>query len=201
MARSQYIDYEDSWEAEGTTSAIEKNLESVLQRGERLDCLMDKTESLSYTSKSFHSEAKAKKKKTGMFGMFGGAPKPSNPSAPAPFAKSAASSGSRTLLFSPSVNKLEMLVDLQTFEGYWEWNEGLSAVLGVNKEQAGTLVNANGWSQAVVATALAVAFFEKKMANEKDAWELVVEKAKGWLEGQVSGGADGVIGKAGVLIV
>lgn len=36
----------------------------------------------------------------------------------------------------------------------------------------------------VWATILAIAFLERKMTSEKDTWELIVDKAKGWLQGQ-----------------
>lgn len=40
-------------------------------------------------------------------------------------------------------------------------------------------------AEQYVATAAVISFLEKKMANEEDTWELVVEKARTWLEDTV----------------
>ncbi|KAF9344891.1 hypothetical protein BGX34_005246, partial [Mortierella sp. NVP85] len=83
------------------------------------------------------------------------------------------------------------IVDLQTFEGYWEWQESLLSCVGVDPVLAAEAVKKHGWDLRVAATALAIAFLEKKKIDEKDAWELVVEKAKGWMEEQI--GANEVV--------
>ncbi|KAG0012095.1 hypothetical protein BGZ80_000209, partial [Entomortierella chlamydospora] len=81
--------------------------------------------------------------------------------------------------------KLDILVDLQTFEGFWEWQENLFSCINVNPEQAEKLAKDNGLGFRIVATALSIVFFEKKLAEEKDTWELIVEKAKTWMEEQI----------------
>jgi hypothetical protein len=84
---------------------------------------------------------------------------------------------------------LNVLVSLQTFEGFWEWNTSLLNALPVNQKEAENMANELR-DMRVAATALAVAFLEDKCEHKKDEWELLVEKARGWLEGRL-GGADG----------
>ncbi|KAG0373015.1 hypothetical protein BGX24_012270, partial [Mortierella sp. AD032] len=79
----------------------------------------------------------------------------------------------------------ETLLDLQTFEGFWEWQESLLSWVGVDPKLAAEVIKEHGWDFRVAATAFAIVFFEKKEAKEKDSWELVVEKAKGWMEEQI----------------
>ncbi|KAF2429445.1 hypothetical protein EJ08DRAFT_698364 [Tothia fuscella] len=100
------------------------------------------------------------------------APKP--PSAAAP---SAPRSSAKP---SPPKDPLQALVELQTFEGFWEWSKELCAVLGA--DMAVIQKKLSGADKKVLATALAVRYFEVKLTGERDSWELVVEKAKGWLE-------------------
>lgn len=74
-------------------------------------------------------------------------------------------------------DKMHELIRLQKSDGSWEWNQSLTDLLGVtgvSSEKQGS----------VVATALAVAFLQSRMAHEADTWELIVEKAKNWLARQ-----------------
>jgi len=41
-------------------------------------------------------------------------------------------------------------------------------------------------SEHLLATAIVVLFLEKKMQDEEDTWELVVEKARAWLESELA---------------
>ncbi|KAK3824900.1 MAG: LOW QUALITY PROTEIN: von Willebrand factor type A domain-containing protein [Benniella sp.] len=77
------------------------------------------------------------------------------------------------------------IIGLQTFEGYWEWQASLLSCVGVDPVLAAEAVKKHGWDLRVAATGLAIVFLEKKKNKEKDAWELVVEKAKGWMEEQI----------------
>ncbi|KAF9144374.1 hypothetical protein BGX20_007041, partial [Mortierella sp. AD010] len=88
-------------------------------------------------------------------------------------------------------SKLEILIDLQTFQGSWDWDQMLFNCIAVAVEDAEKVAKDNGWDENVVATALAILFFEKKLVEEKDAWELVIGKARGWLEEQI--GEDGIV--------
>ncbi|KAF9358073.1 hypothetical protein BGX26_002546 [Mortierella sp. AD094] len=88
-------------------------------------------------------------------------------------------------------SKLDILIDLQTFQGPWNWDQMLFKCIGVTATDAEKVAKDNGWDEKVVATALAILFFEKKLAEDKDTWELVVDKARGWLEEQI--GQDGIV--------
>ncbi|KAF9355272.1 hypothetical protein BGX26_006786 [Mortierella sp. AD094] len=82
-------------------------------------------------------------------------------------------------------SKLDILIDLQTFEGFWEWQGNLFSCIDVIPEQAEKLAKDNGLEFRIVATALSIIFFEKMLAEEKDTWELMVGKAKVWMEEQI----------------
>lgn len=75
---------------------------------------------------------------------------------------------------------LQALVALQTFEGYWEFDAALLNIIGISSAQHKV---PEGLHVRLWATILAVCFLERKMKGEKEAWEMVVEKARGWLEG------------------
>jgi len=53
-----------------------------------------------------------------------------------------------------------------------------------------------GWTENAWATALAVTFFVKKLANEKESWELVCNKAKKWLVKECPSTADKILAHA-----
>lgn len=42
----------------------------------------------------------------------------------------------------------------------------------------------------ILATALAISYFENTLAKDRDTWELVVDKAKGWLLTALQGNQD-----------
>jgi hypothetical protein len=80
---------------------------------------------------------------------------------------------------------LHDLIGLQTFVGAWDWNDELFEIIG--KEVA---FDAEAFaSEQVMATALAVAFLELKLAASEDVWEMVVAKAKAFM---ISQGVDDV---------
>ena len=74
---------------------------------------------------------------------------------------------------------LDQIISLQSFQGFWELEKALLDACGI-KESA----SVTGSSRRVAATILAIIFLERKLAGEKDSWELIVEKAKGWLDSQ-----------------
>jgi hypothetical protein len=84
---------------------------------------------------------------------------------------------------APSGDALQTLIVLQTFEGFWEWNVALCKTLGIDGKQVEKL--ASKAKKNVLGTVLAVYFLETKLAHEKDSWELIVEKAKAWLDNEV----------------
>ncbi|KAK4080887.1 hypothetical protein Trihar35433_1992 [Trichoderma harzianum] len=86
---------------------------------------------------------------------------------------------------------LSTLSALQTFAGNWQWNPSLERILGVAPLTATVKIQLPGqYTQHmdVLATLCAVVFLKKKLASEKDSWELLVQKAEDWLRAQT--GAD-----------
>ncbi|KAI4135514.1 MAG: hypothetical protein LQ347_000622 [Umbilicaria vellea] len=79
------------------------------------------------------------------------------------------------------------LVDLQRFEGSWDLDDEVAAILGFNSLQQACRGEIEKLKDQKWATLLVVAFLEGPMAALEGVWELVVEKAKAWL--QADGGA------------
>ncbi|KAL9636085.1 MAG: hypothetical protein Q9164_003048 [Protoblastenia rupestris] len=76
---------------------------------------------------------------------------------------------------------LQRIVELQAFAGYWAFDERLLETVGIsgdNKVPDG-LEKMEVWG-----TILAIVFLEVKVAEEREAWEMVVEKGRMWLEGE-----------------
>ncbi|KAI5455958.1 von Willebrand factor type A domain-containing protein [Mariannaea sp. PMI_226] len=87
-------------------------------------------------------------------------------------------------------NPLQALTALQTFVGSWSWSITLQTVLGVTSKAASRLtlpdiVANHADKDVIVATACAVVFFKKKLEAEREAWEMLVDKAEAWLDDQV----------------
>lgn len=85
---------------------------------------------------------------------------------------------------------LQTLTSLQTFVGSWAWSGTLEKVLGVTSAAASKLnlpsaAASHADRDAILATMCAVVFFKKNLKAEKDAWEMLVEKAETWLEEQL----------------
>ncbi|KAL8777663.1 MAG: hypothetical protein Q9213_007762 [Squamulea squamosa] len=72
-------------------------------------------------------------------------------------------------------DKVHAVIEMQDFEGWWEQNAQLLEIMGVS---------INGQQSKVWTTVLVMKWLDTKMTAEKDVWELVVEKAKSWLEDQ-----------------
>ena len=77
-------------------------------------------------------------------------------------------------------DKVLAIIDLQAFDGSWDPKEKtLVSLLGLK-----TIPNApEGVDSKAWITCLVIAFLENKMSNEEGMWELVVEKARGFVEG------------------
>ncbi|SPJ73507.1 related to Vault poly [Fusarium torulosum] len=93
------------------------------------------------------------------------------------------------------LSPLQALTTLQTFSGSWTWSADLERVLGlsaetVSKVELPAAVRDHAEKDSILATACAVLFFKKKLMDEKDTWEMLVEKAEGWLEDSI--GEDGI---------
>lgn len=84
-----------------------------------------------------------------------------------------------------TVDPLHGLISLQDFEGYWLLNAYFCQVIGLSLAKVKAAVKKLGTDEKWLATALAVRYFViNKLGDEKDTWELVVEKATAWLEAQ-----------------
>lgn len=77
-------------------------------------------------------------------------------------------------------DKMHMIIEMQEFDGSWKSTDALFNLVSVGKADIKT-----GVDDKVQSTALAIAWLETKMKSEEDVWEMVVEKAKSWLEGVV----------------
>jgi len=86
-------------------------------------------------------------------------------------------------LISPDADPLDKIVALQTFQGWWKLGDGLLGILELSRVEAEKRVLGDV-SAKVWATVLAIRFLEERLSDREDAWELVVEKARGWLSGQ-----------------
>lgn len=129
---------------------------------------------------------KAKSKKKSLF------------SASSPFSrrKSSSSGGSSSSASASApaavdtTNALQALIALQTFVGSWTWSGDLEKVLGVTAKKAERVV-AEDVKGDVLATVCAVVYLRRKLGEEREAWEMVVDKAVEWLRGEV-GDLEGV---------
>ncbi|KAK4189074.1 von Willebrand factor type A domain-containing protein [Podospora australis] len=86
-------------------------------------------------------------------------------------------------------NILEKLVALQEFEGQWRWTDGLfSIIFGTqSKDAIKTKISVSGLgsNDGLVATALVLVFLEEVCAAHKDEWEMLADKARDWMQGQI----------------
>ena len=81
-------------------------------------------------------------------------------------------------------DKMHKIIEMQEFDGSWAASDALWTILGIDKSKAHGVVAGDDKAKA---TALAVAWLQYKMKSEEDVWEMVVEKAKTWLEGILGG--------------
>lgn len=101
-------------------------------------------------------------------------------------------SGRQYHQFNSDDEKMHKIILLQKSNGSWAWDQLLANTLGISLD----LEKQN----AVVTTALAIAFLQKNMAHEAETWELIVEKAKTWLAQQDGVDAEKEISDAGKLL-
>ena len=77
---------------------------------------------------------------------------------------------------------LQDIIGLQTFVGYWDFDEKLIRAVGIPTDhKAPDAVWLRVW-----ATILAITFLESKLAQDKETWEMIVEKGRDWMEGEVA---------------
>lgn len=89
-----------------------------------------------------------------------------------------------------SSDVLQHLIIKQSFEGSWGWEDVLAIMSwdgeDIKKRWAG---NDDGVErERLMATALVVVWLRKERSDAKSMWELIVDKAVGWLDGRVVGG-------------
>ena len=77
--------------------------------------------------------------------------------------------------------KVHAVIGLQDFEGSWEYSKELYQITGLKKPRRKQVL-----SKAWVTWAV-VLWLEGKMGKEQEVWELVVQKARMWLEGEGEG--------------
>jgi hypothetical protein len=136
--------------------------------------------------------------------LFASAPVARSLAAPTPsFGFGAAPAPAPPPSTSPPASPLHAILMHQTFSGAFTFSEALLGSLSIALKDFEEKAAANGIEDRdVFATAVAVAYLEEKMADEKDSWELVVDKAREWMEEKCQGveGAEKVIAAARRLV-
>lgn len=94
-----------------------------------------------------------------------------------------------------TTDKVLALIALQDFEGSWTNAKACGSIMSVDDMKAPDDVDEKVWL-----TLLVVKFLEMKCLDEEGTWGLVVEKAKGWLEGLGMMNLEDLEKKAGVSI-
>ncbi|KAF2008037.1 VIT-domain-containing protein [Amniculicola lignicola CBS 123094] len=82
---------------------------------------------------------------------------------------------------------LALIISLQSFEGYWDWTLQLFDPMGIDMSKADNERKKAGWEKNVFITACVVAFLEGKLGALRGTWELMADKAIGWLQGKGDG--------------
>ncbi|MCJ1253321.1 hypothetical protein MMC24_001132 [Lignoscripta atroalba] len=84
--------------------------------------------------------------------------------------------------------KVLAVIALQDFEGWWNPSEELALITGIGKEvfddESIIGEKEKGERRKMWATMLVVVWLEEMMRAEEGVWDLVVEKARGWLDGK-----------------
>jgi len=80
-----------------------------------------------------------------------------------------------------NIDKIVALTSLQTAAGWFKSDDIIEKIIGDNfevfrKQSEGKKIDAKVWL-----TALIISYIEKSFPEEKDTWELIVEKARDWL--------------------
>ncbi|KAI5296623.1 hypothetical protein KEM52_005574 [Ascosphaera acerosa] len=79
------------------------------------------------------------------------------------------------------------IISMQAFDGSWAWTSELRSRLGEALAETmfqGFLRHHRDFSDDYVATLVAIVYLESKYANERELWDLVVTKARLWLQSQ-----------------
>ncbi|KAJ5734962.1 uncharacterized protein N7483_000087 [Penicillium malachiteum] len=93
-------------------------------------------------------------------------------------------------------SKVHSLVELQTFEGNWTWEQELFNILGSDMEAMHTKISnmfqndgkvylLSDRENDMIATLLAMGWLTRDQNDSKDVWELVFEKADSWVKNEL----------------
>ncbi|KAL2259009.1 hypothetical protein VTK26DRAFT_7458 [Humicola hyalothermophila] len=100
-------------------------------------------------------------------------------------------------------DRLNALVALQSFSGSWAWTDALAGLLGMDRQateaRAAAAGLAVGNQSELLATGLVLAYLELRLREKKDEWEMLADKAKDWLEEELSRTSVGVTSEAYLL--
>lgn len=100
---------------------------------------------------------------------------------------------------SEDQDPLHALIALQTFFGAWALDDQLLRILefsALNDDESVKIAGGEGSLEpGVIATALALAFLEKQYSEKKEVWEMVGEKARGWIGTRI-GDVEGLMQRA-----
>ncbi|KFA46803.1 hypothetical protein S40293_05574 [Stachybotrys chartarum IBT 40293] len=112
----------------------------------------------------------------------GAAPKAS----PAPPPPAPGGRGSAVSNTTPQGSTLARLALLQSFSGSWSWTAELEQILGVTQKQATQDMQQH--TSEVTATVCVLTYLKKKLAGDREAWEMIAEKAENWLKSETTAG-------------
>ncbi|USW53747.1 Putative von Willebrand factor, type A, VIT domain, von Willebrand factor A-like domain superfamily [Septoria linicola] len=106
---------------------------------------------------------------------------------PAP-KRSISSSSTPAFLFRKAASPVQTqglheIIGLQAFTGAWKYSTRLVELI----EQTDEVLDKFSHERDTTMTALVVAYFELKLEDKKDVWEMVVGKARAWLATSVGG--------------
>lgn len=134
-------------------------------------------------------------------------------SASAPASAGAVPQAQRTPPQPPTTPRqiLSLLLTLQSFNGAFPYHSPMLSWLGIpvsvfRSAEAGLSASVSATLDGettgadVLATALTIVYMESKLALFRDEWELVVEKARGWLEGVCEDGGAAYLEAAAKMI-
>lgn len=74
------------------------------------------------------------------------------------------------------------LLDLQSFDGHWEWTNTLSTFFDSHVISEAKSVRSA--EDQLLATVMVLAWLKTSASEYHDLWEMIAEKASDWLEGQ-----------------
>ena len=95
------------------------------------------------------------------------------------------------LILDDALRTVDKIIMLQSASGSWASGPALDSVLGVDTSAGAP----SGTDPLVWSTALAIAYLQTRLADDRDEWTLLVEKALRWLRG-AGVDVDAVLGAA-----